>query len=98
MKCESIKVDRLIKAESQRMIDKAEEELKFYKGKESMMSDFDHFCVESDRKIIAKHGDYVRMMTKNHKNHIYLVSGTPIPYEVGDMLFALSEKKPGARK
>lgn len=88
---ETIKVYRMTEDECQEKLDRANESAKSYEKNESRLTDFGRYCLECDRRAIERYSGFLYLMRAEKKDCIYFAGreDTPIPHEIGEMLYAL---------
>lgn len=87
---EILKVARRAKSECLASLAKMQGELQRLQM-QRMLTSFELFCLEQDKKGIKKNEEYLSIMEAAEKDYIYLLyakgGSITIPYEVGDALF-----------
>ena len=87
-----IKVFKKTKVACQQAVERMNERIKKYEAYESRLTDFDRFNLKCDKEALEKNRRYLDFMQEGNNDCIYIVNGTPIPHEVGEMLFGLTKK------
>lgn len=88
----SVTITRLTENECQTKLDNAQSEIEEKQKVADRLTGFGKYCLDSAKQTAEKMRGCLYLMRGEGKDYVYLLNGTIVPYEVGDMLFSLNEK------